>query len=578
MSVGSSTGRVRATDSVITGTLTGPGQTVTLLDVSGHGMAAIGVEGSYTGWIHIEVSVDGTNFWSIAAFDISAGQYEGPGGPFGQLTGVWVVPIAGARSIRAFAVIAGGFTGTATVTIRANQAADSLPAYVASNVHYWVPRIGDHLDGAIDQVASSTVPEAMQVAGRDGSNLLKPLRTDTNGELQIDVLTSALPAGAATFVEQQTQTASLSVLDDWDETDRAKVNLIAGQAGIQGGGGTVTANTPRVAIATDANDVDVLSIIPGTGATNLGKAEDTAHTTGDTGVMALGVRRDTLAAGAGTDGDYEALPIANILSTLGVPMHIVGTILLPVASDVANGAALNSTSAIPVAGPDQTTGNKGNIESAAAAVTTSTARGMVVRQQGIPTSTALSDTISNPTTQHLGAMQMIYNGSTWSRRRQTVNALNSTGTGIADSALVAQLDDTSPTTITENQFGHLRMSPQRSLKSAFESQGRSDTFTAAANGTAIDLGAGTAYKSFALQVVQTGTVTSWTVVLEGSLDGTNFSTILTHTNAAPGSGGIVPLTTAAAFTPFPVRYYRSRCSAIVLGAGTNVIATILGVP
>lgn len=45
--------------------------------------------------------------------------------------------------------------------------------------------------------------------------------------------------------------ASLSVLDDWDESDRAKVNIIVGQAGVQGGSGTVSANTQRVVLATD---------------------------------------------------------------------------------------------------------------------------------------------------------------------------------------------------------------------------------------------------------------------------------------------------------------------------------------
>lgn len=57
----------------------------------------------------------------------------------------------------------------------------------------------------------------------------------------------------------------------------------------------------------DIGDVDVTSIIPGTGATNLGKAEDAVHATGDTGVMALGVgnvAQSTFAA----DGDY--MPIA----------------------------------------------------------------------------------------------------------------------------------------------------------------------------------------------------------------------------------------------------------------------------
>jgi hypothetical protein len=118
-----------------------------------------------------------------------------------------------------------------------------------------------------------------------------------------------LPTGASTLAEQQTQTASLSVMDDWDESDRAKVNTIAGQAGVAGGSGTVSALTQRVVLATDValpagtnaigklsansgvdiGDVDVTSIVPGTGATSLGKAEDAAHTTGDVGVMMLGV-------------------------------------------------------------------------------------------------------------------------------------------------------------------------------------------------------------------------------------------------------------------------------------------------
>lgn len=57
----------------------------------------------------------------------------------------------------------------------------------------------------------------------------------------------------------------------------------------------------------DIGDVDVTSVVPGTSATSLGKAEDAAHSSGDTGVMALGVRNDSMADLAGTDGDYTAL-------------------------------------------------------------------------------------------------------------------------------------------------------------------------------------------------------------------------------------------------------------------------------
>lgn len=95
---------------------------------------------------------------------------------------------------------------------------------------------------------------------------------------------------------------------------------------------------------------------------------------------------------------------------------------------------------------------------------------------------------------------------------------------------------------------------------------RPETFTAAATGTAVS---GLPAKYFALQVKATGTVTSWTVIAEGSLDGTNWTTIVTHTNAS-GDGAIVTNSTA-----FPALYYRTRCTAIVLGSGTNIKIILL---
>ncbi len=98
---------------------------------------------------------------------------------------------------------------------------------------------------------------------------------------------------------------------------------------------------------------------------------------------------------------------------------------------------------------------------------------------------------------------------------------------------------------------------------------RTDTYTTTANGTTVDVTANPV-KYFGLQVIQTGTVTSWTVVLEGSLDGATWTTILTH------SSTIGSTVWQAAPANNPVRYFRSRCSALSLGAGTNVIAYILG--
>jgi hypothetical protein len=78
------------------------------------------------------------------------------------------------------------------------------------------------------------------------------------------------------------------------------------------------------------------SVIPGTGATNLGKAEDAAHASSDVGVMALAVRAaaPTERSAGPTDGDYEPLGV-----------NEVGALWVSVTPSANGGATtLNSTS------------------------------------------------------------------------------------------------------------------------------------------------------------------------------------------------------------------------------------------
>jgi len=77
-------------------------------------------------------------------------------------------------------------------------------------------------------------------------------------------------------------------------------SLPAGSAAI----GKLAANS-----GVDIGDVDVTSIIPATGATNLGKAIQSAQGSTDTGVAALAVRNDALADLSGADGDYTPLQV-----------------------------------------------------------------------------------------------------------------------------------------------------------------------------------------------------------------------------------------------------------------------------
>lgn len=83
------------------------------------------------------------------------------------------------------------------------------------------------------------------------------------------------------------------------------------------GSGTATgalrveiANNGTGTLATVSTLTGTTTLTPGTGATNLGKAEDAAHTSGDTGVFALAVRNDNLATTyTNTDQDYSPMAV-----------------------------------------------------------------------------------------------------------------------------------------------------------------------------------------------------------------------------------------------------------------------------
>jgi hypothetical protein len=71
------------------------------------------------------------------------------------------------------------------------------------------------------------------------------------------------------------------------------------------------------------------SVTPGTAAANLGKAEDAVHGSGDTGVMSLGVRNDTLTVLTSANGDYSPIAVDQAGQTLAreTPTTTIGTTL-----------------------------------------------------------------------------------------------------------------------------------------------------------------------------------------------------------------------------------------------------------
>lgn len=153
--------------------------------------------------------------------------------------------------------------------------------------------------------ADGTAADAPVGGGVEAGVLRVTIASDSTGVLSVDDNGGALTVdNAGTFAVQATLAA---------ETTKVigTVNIAAAQTvATVTTVGAVTAITNALPAGTNnIGDVDVLSVVPGTGATALGKAEDAAHSSGDTGVMSLAVRRDADTALAGTDGDYAPLQV-----------------------------------------------------------------------------------------------------------------------------------------------------------------------------------------------------------------------------------------------------------------------------
>lgn len=152
------------------------------------------------------------------------------------------------------------------------------------------------------------------------------LRCNASGEL----ITSGGVGGGgdASLAEQQTQTGLLTIIDSDTGTIAGAVKAedaahSSGHTGIPfwgvrndaGASALSDTNGDYTPVAVDSTGKLFIStlntisgaVVPGTSAAHLGKAEDAAHTTGDTGVMMLGVRSasPTDRSAGPTDGDYE---------------------------------------------------------------------------------------------------------------------------------------------------------------------------------------------------------------------------------------------------------------------------------
>ena len=155
--------------------------------------------------------------------------------------------------------------------------------------------------------ASATAPAAV------GANDAVRLWATTSGALNIadGGSTISIDDGAGSITVDGTVGVSGSVAVTgtfWQATQPVSLASVPTHAVTQSGTWTVglSAGTNNI------GDVDVLSVIPGTGATNLGKQTDSAAGATDTGVAVLAIRDDALTTLTPADGDYTRFRVNSV--------------------------------------------------------------------------------------------------------------------------------------------------------------------------------------------------------------------------------------------------------------------------
>ena len=140
-----------------------------------------------------------------------------------------------------------------------------------------------------------------------------PLTTDSAGRLHVvpggGTITTVTTVSSVSAVIAGTGATNLGKAEDAAHTSGA-TGVMALAVRSDTATALATTNGDYIPLITDSTGklhTNVGVIVPGTAATNLGKEEDAAHASGDTGVMMLAVRNDTLSALAGTTGDYIPL-------------------------------------------------------------------------------------------------------------------------------------------------------------------------------------------------------------------------------------------------------------------------------
>jgi hypothetical protein len=147
--------------------------------------------------------------------------------------------------IASFARVVGGIARTATARKRM-----SVRPYSPENkaTKWSLTSAWNDDSGAVEVIYMEDATKSLNVANYVWDTTTTAWVKQTQNVLVTDSVYLAVDDLETICTAIQT---AVEIIDDWDESDRAKVNLIVGQAGIAAGAGVVGVTVPRVTLASD---------------------------------------------------------------------------------------------------------------------------------------------------------------------------------------------------------------------------------------------------------------------------------------------------------------------------------------
>src|SRR3990167_2304685 len=219
---------------------------------------------------------------------------------------VYVTQTAGGGAIQ------DGVTSTIEATVLDYTSSNPLAVRLTDTAGDYVSAIGgtQYTEDAV--AATNTVGNALIViredarAGglttADGDNVA--LRGNNLCELYVKHTDSIAVTGTFWQATQPISNAGITTIAGAVSGSEMQVDIVGS---LPTGTNAIGKLAPNSGV--DIGDIDVTSVIPGVGATNLGKAIDTATGATDTGVLALATRDDALTTLTPADGDNSQLRV-----------------------------------------------------------------------------------------------------------------------------------------------------------------------------------------------------------------------------------------------------------------------------